>query len=274
MGGRHAKVPRRVLLTWFVLASGILLLIPHRITSRFQFATLDLLRLPIRSGRMIGLWAQTSASPGGLVSQKDYDALLQQNRELLNQTSNLEAAVFQQQQQIDQLAGVRQAKGWDQMDLLAADVSRRIDPYHLDIDLGSAQGITKGMLVMAEKAIVGTITDVGTHSSRVEWVTSRTSKKLPVTVLPSNVQGVLTGLGDGFMKIQAKPPCPAAVGDTVCVQRIPGLLDQMVIVGIVAQCGKDEQEPVLSQIKVQPVCDLDRITSVWVLKMKTPYGAR
>jgi hypothetical protein len=127
---------------------------------------------------------------------------------------------------------------------------------------------------MAENAVIGTIAEVGAHTSRVEWVASRTSRRLPVIVKPSNVQGVLIGLGDGFMKIQVKPPCPAAVGETVFVQKIPGLLDQMVVVGVVVQCGPDDQEPVLSQIKVQPVCDLSRVASVSVIKMRSPQGGR
>jgi len=262
------------LLTWFMLAGGILMLIPQRLTGRLQFAVLDVLRVPIRSGRMIGLWAQATASTGQVVSQEDYDALLQQNRQLLNQASNLEAAVSQQRQQIEQLSGFRQDRAWDQMAFLAADILTRVDAYHLDINLGGAEGLSKGLLVMAENAVVGTITEVGAHTSRVEWVASRTSRRLPVIVKPSNVQGVLIGLGDGFMKIQVKPPCPAAVGETVFVQKIPGLLDQVVVVGVVVQVGPDDQEPVLSQIKVQPVCDLSRVTGVSVVRMRSSQGGR
>ncbi len=262
------------MLTWFMLGGGILLLIPHHVTARFQFAVLDVLRLPIRSGRMIGLWTQATASTGRVVSQQEYDVLVQENRQLLNRASNLEAAVVQQQQQIEQLSGFRQNRAWDQMGLLVSDTFTRVDPYHLDVNLGSADGLVRGLIVIAENAVVGTITDVGAHSARVEWVASRTSRKLPVTVGASKAQGVLVGLGNGLMKIQVKRPCTVAKGDTVYVQKIPGLLEQRVVVGVVVECTDDDQEPVLQQIKVQPVCDLSRVTSVSVVKVKTPQASR
>jgi cell shape-determining protein MreC len=176
--------------------------------------------------------------------------------------------LVQQQQQIDQLAGFRQVKAWEGMGFLRADAVTRSDPHHLVVNCGTADGLTKGHLVMADNAIIGTITELGTHTAKVELVTSPLSR-LRVTVLPSNVQGILCGRGDGFTKIQVRPPSAAAVGEKVFV-KIPGLRDATVVVGTVVRCGVDDQEPVLWGIEVQPACDLNRVATVWVINPRSP----
>lgn len=221
MARQHTKASRRLLLTWFLLASGILLLIPDTLTSKLQFAFLDLLRLPIRSGRRVALLAQTTASAGGVVAQDTYRAAIEQNLQLQNHIHNLEAALAQQQQQIDQLTGFRQVKSWERMRFLPAEAYARIDPQLLLLNRGTAEGLSKGQLVLADNAVIGTIAEVGTHTAKVELVTSP-GCRLPVTAWPSNVQGVLRGQGDGFMEIQVKRPCATAVGEKVYVQKMPG----------------------------------------------------
>jgi len=244
-------------------------LIPHTMTSMLQFAFLDLFRLPIRSGRTIALAAQTVASTGGMVARRDYQTVVKQNQQLQNHIDTIEATLLQQQQQIGQLAGFRQVKAWERMAFLPADAVTRTDPQHLLINRGTVDDLTKGHLVLADNAIIGTITGLGTHTAKVELVTSGTYK-LPVSVQPSNVQGILCGRGDGFMEIRVRPPCPAKVGETVYAQKIPGLLDAPMVVGTVVQCGVDDQEPVLWEIRVQPKCDLDHIGMVWVIVSGSP----
>ena len=268
MARRHAKTPRRVVLTWFLLAGGILLLIPHSLTSRVQFRFLDLFRLPIRSGRMIALAARTTATSGRAVSQRDYDTLVEQNRQLINDMSTLEATIQKQQQQLNQLAGLRMDKSLERMALLPADVVMRTAPHHLLIDRGTADGLTKGHLVLASKAIIGRISELGTHTAKVELVTSPTCR-LPVTISRSRVAGVLCGTGDGLMEIRVKKPCPTALGEDVNVQRIPDLLAEPVAVGTVVRTGDDDQDPLLWEIRVQPSCDLDRIDAVSVIVLRS-----
>ena len=261
-----------MVLTWFILAGGVLLLIPDSLTSRLHFAFLDLFRGPIRSGRRLAMLAETTASRGGGVAQSEYQKVVEQNRQLLNAVSNLQGTLAQQQQQIDQLAGLRQVKAWEGMNFLRAEAVMRANPGHLVIDCGTAGGLTKGQLVMADNAIIGQITELGTRTANVELVTSPLSR-LRVTVLPSRVQGILCGLGDGWAKIQVKPPCAVAVGEKVYV-KLPGLPDATMVVGNVVWCGVDDQEPVLWEIKVQPACDLSRVASVWAIDLRSPQEGR
>jgi len=261
---RRKKTPRRAVLTWLVLASGLLIVTPHSVTRRLQLAFLDLCRLPIRSGRAIALSVQTTSKSTQVVAQADYETLLEQNRQLLNDLSTLEATVQQQQQQLDQLAGLRMDRTWERMALLPARVVTRKSPHHVLIDRGSADGLTQGHLVQASKAIIGRIVELGTRTAWVELATSPTSK-LPVTV-SSGVAGILCGLGDSrLMEVLVKALVSTALGDRVNVQKTSGLLAEPVAVGTVVWTGKDDLDPVLWEIRVQPSADLDRLDAVWVI---------
>lgn len=267
MARRHPKTPRRAVLTWFVLASGLLVVTPHSVTRRLQLTFLDLCRLPIRSGRAMALSVQTTSTNARVVAQADYDALVEQNRQLLNDLSTLEATAQQQQQQLDQLAGLRMDRVWERMALLPAHVVTRKSRHHVLIDRGSADGLTQGHLVQASKAIIGRIAELGTHTAWVELVTSPTSK-LPVTVR-SGVAGILCGLGEGrLMEVRVKSLGATAVGDRVNVQRMPGLLAEPVAVGTVVWTGNDDLDPVLWEIRVQPSADLDQLDAVWVILLR------
>ena len=71
------------------------------------------------------------------------------------------------------------------------------------------------------------------------------------------------------MKIQVKPPCAARVGEKVYIQKIAGL-EAPVVVGDVVNSGMDDQDPVLSAIKVQPSFNLDRLGTVLVIVPASP----
>jgi len=252
-----------------MLAGTILLLIPHTMTSRLQFAVLNLLRRPIQSGRMIGLWAQTTASTGGAVPQNEYQKAVEQNQQFRNHIANIEVLLQQEQQKVIQLTRWRQLIPWDRTAFVAADAVP-ITPHQLFINRGSAEGLAKGQFVLSDEAIIGTITELGTHTAKVELVTSPASR-LPVSLRPSNIQGILRGVGDGLMKIQVKPPCAAGVGEKVYIQKIAGL-EAPVVVGYVMEggVGVDDQDPMLWGIKVQPSFNPDRVGTVLVIVPASP----
>jgi cell shape-determining protein MreC len=267
MARRPAQTTRRALLTWFMLAGVILLLIPNTMTSRLQFAVLNLLRRPIQSGRMIGLWAQTTASTGGSVPQKEYQKAVDENLLLRHSIANMEALLQQEQQKVTQLTRWRQLIPWERTGFIAADVVSTT-AHQLFINRGSSDGLAKGQFVLSDEAIIGTISELETRMAKVELVTSPASR-LPVSLRPSNVQGVLRGIGDGLMKIQVKPPCAAGVGEKVYVQKTAEL-ESPLVVGDVVQGGVDDQDPVLWAIKVQPSFNLNRVGTVLVIVPASP----
>ncbi len=269
MARRQSRMTRRVLLTWFLLAGLILILIPHTLTSRLQLAVLNLLHRPIQSGRMIGLWAQTTASAGGTVPEKEYLKAVEQNQQLLNHIANMEALLQQEQQKVTQLTRWRQAIPWDRTGFVPVD-GVPLSPHQWLINRGRAEGLAKGQFVLSNEAIIGRIAELGTHTAKVELVTSPASR-LPVTLRPSNVQGILCGTGDGLMKIQVKPPCAAQPGENVYVQKMDGL-EAPVLVGDVPEggIGEDDQYPVLTAVKVRPRFSLDRVGTVLVIVPLSP----
>jgi cell shape-determining protein MreC len=56
-------------------------------------------------------------------------------------------------------------------------------------------------------------------------------------------------------------------GDKVFACRQPGFLDAPMIIGEVAECKRDEKEPMLWDITVKPRCDIKNIKDVAIIIM-------
>ena len=56
-------------------------------------------------------------------------------------------------------------------------------------------------------------------------------------------------------------------GEDVIAEKKPGFLDASMITGKVAYCKRNEDSPLLWDIMVKPVCDLERLTKVAVIIM-------
>jgi len=224
-------------------------------------AVLQVFRLPIRSGRWIGLAARTSIELGGYVPAKEHQLLAERYRELLNRTRSLEAALDQGYRKLDELAKIRQIRPFQRTKTISARLITALNPTQLIIDVGRDDGIKEGQLVLAGNAVIGKITSTSSHTAKVDLLTSA-NIAIRTTVRPSNVSGLLRGNGRDGMVIRVKAPCATKVGETAFMQ--DGAVTDLPV-GTVVASQQDQRDPLMWMIKVQQDFEISRIQNVWVV---------
>ena len=81
----------------------------------------------------------------------------------------------------------------------------------------------------------------------------------------------MQGSGNNSAKIQLlQMEHKVKVGDGIYVSKKAGFLDAPMIIGKVAQCKRDDENPSLWDITVKPVCDIQRLTGVAVIIINPP----
>jgi rod shape-determining protein MreC len=151
--------------------------------------------------------------------------------------------------------------------MLADVITSSIDRLHseLTINRGAEDGLAKGQFVLADNSIIGTISETSSRTARLKLFTDPTSK-IAIKVGKLNVERVMQGNGNDSAKIQLlQMEHKVKVGDGIYASKKAGSLDAPMIIGKVAQCKRDDQNPSLWDITVKPACDIERLTSVAVI---------
>lgn len=257
------SLSRRMLFTWLMLAGFILILAPQQWTNKFQFAFIRIFRWPLKIGSEISLASPTqqqfSDSPNRTISQYE------------NYIRNLEQSLEQANQKINQLSGLRNRfpllKGAKLMTADIATVTISGSQAELIINRGTDEGLASSQFVIADNSIIGTIAEVSNRLARVKLFTDKSSN-IAVKVGKSEVKRVMRGVGNNSAKIlNLQTKHKVETGDQVFACKKPGLLDVPMIIGTVTRCKRDDQQPSVWDITVQPACDISKIDSVTVIIM-------
>lgn len=254
-----------MLFTWFMLAGLIFLFAPQSLTNKFQFAFAHIFRWPLSIGRNISLAAriQTPKTAGG--SREPSNNIEAQYQ---NYIANLEAQLKQERQKVEELSGLRNRMPLQGAKLMFADViTSSLDQLHseLTINRGTDDGLAKSQFVLADNSIIGTISDTSSRTARIKLFTDPTSR-IAVKMEKLTVERVMQGDGNGSAKIRLlQTEHKVKVGDRIYTSRKAGFLDAPMIIGKVAQCKRDDENPSLWDVTVKPVCDIERLTSVAVI---------
>ncbi len=251
-----------MLFTWFTLAGFIFLFSPANLTNKFQFAFARIFSYPLHIGRNISLSAGTQQTlrDKDMVSRDEYERL---QHHLANVTQQRDEA----QQIVQKLSKMRNIPAWERMGFVLADVttiSINKQRSELYINRGQDDGLTKEQFVLADNSIIGTISDVDAHAARVRLFTDPTSN---IAVKIGNTNAWLRGNGENLAKISMVKH-KLKVGSKIIAAKKPGFLDIPMIIGKVVQC-KRNAEPLLWNILVEPVCDIQKqkVTNVVVIVM-------
>jgi cell shape-determining protein MreC len=260
MARKQIRVSRRMLFTWFILTGFIFLFSPVSITNKFQFAFTHIFHWPLTISRNISLSARTRQQLG------DEDVV---NRVEYEQLQNHLANVIQQrddaQQIVQKLSKMRNIPAWERMGFVFADVttvSINEQRSELYINRGHDDDLIKGHFVLADNSIIGTIFDVDARTARIKLFTDPTSN---IAVKIGNATWLMKGLGENLAKISMSKH-KINVGNEIIAAKKPGFLDIPMIIGQVVQC-KRNAEPLLWDILVKPVCDIEKLTNVVVIVM-------
>ena len=202
--------------------------------------------------------------------QKENEALRQENEEL-SVTNN---ALLQEKHELTELRNLYQ------LDQTYADFPKtgcRIIAkengswYHsFVIDKGSEDGLSVDMNVLADGGLVGRITDIGRHWSRVQAVIDDNSN-VSATVLSSQknmiVSGNLTLYEEGTISFSelADPDDLVKVGDSVVTSNISDKYLPGILIGYISEIQTDPNNLTKSG-RITPAVDFSRLDTVLVIQ--------
>ena len=265
---RKNRVPERVLFISLMLTGLIFLFAPQRLTSKFQFAFVRVFCWPLSVSRDIslsasGIMASAEGAPADVVSRTRYN-------KLHNRLANVTEWLKQERQKVETLSGLRNRPAWKGVNFVLADIiTSTIDGLHseLIINRGSQDGLAADQFVLANESIIGTIFKADTRTARVRLITDPASK-IAVKIEGLNKDRILQGTGHNSAKVKLLPTkYRVEVDEVVYAQKKPGFLSTPVIVGTVAQCESNKDNPLLWDITVKPACDIESLTDVSVIVM-------
>jgi rod shape-determining protein MreC len=255
-----------MLLIWFTLAGFILLFSPQNLTNKFQFAFFRLFHWPLRIGRSISLSTGTQQPVGdeGLVSRKKY-------KQLQNYLDNVEQQRDDEHKKVEQLSKMRNIPAWERMGFVPSDVTTvSIDEIRseLIINRGADDGLVKGQFVLYDNSIIGTISDVDGRSAKVRLFTDPSSR-MAVRIGDSDLSPLLMQGSGGNLARISMAKHEAKVGSEVMAGKKAGFLDIPMIIGKVVRC-EHNAEPLLWDITVEPVSNIQKVESIHVIIMNPP----
>ncbi|MFZ0035749.1 MAG: rod shape-determining protein MreC [Sedimentisphaerales bacterium] len=246
-----------MLLTWFMLAGFIFLLAPQNLTNKLQFAFAHIFRWPLSMGRSITLSARTQPQLTEVVSRRKYN-------QLQNHLANLTEALNHERQKVEELSKLRNRGSLEGAGLMLAEVITA-STDGLIITRGQDDGLQKGQFVIGDNSVIGTISDVSQRTAKVELITGATSN---IAVDIGGLKTVIQGDGKNSVKVRlVSIKHKVKIGENVYACKKPGLLDAPMIIGTVARCKTDDENPLLWDITVKPACDIQKLTDVAVIIM-------
>ncbi len=259
MARKKIKVSRPMLFVWFMLAGVIFLLAPYEYTKALQLRVLSIFSWPLSIGNRISLAAARNRPTADVPGCRNCELLR-------NHCANLEQQKQELIRQIEKLSGFRkQFPELQTANLRLAYVTRTSvsDPgSRLVIDCGQDAGLKKGQFVLAGNSIIGTISDISSGQAWVNLFTNSTSR-IPVKIDGIDTAMLMQGSGDNSAVVRLLKQ-KVKIGTEVFADRQAGLLKIPMVIGRVTECKRNES-PLLWDITVRPVCNLESLGSVHVI---------
>jgi cell shape-determining protein MreC len=247
-----------MLFTWFTLAGFIFLFSPKKLTNKLQLTFHSIFSWPLSIGRNISLSAGTRQPLGDVINRDEYETIL---NHLANVTQQRDDA----QQNVEKLSKMRNMPAWERMGFVFADViTVSINELRSELILnrGRDDGLTKGQFVLANNSIIGTISDVDTHTAKVRLFTDPKSN---TAVRIGGSDWLMQGNGNNLAKVEMIKH-KIKKGTEIMASKRPGFLDTPMIIGKVYRCEHNAQ-PLVWDITVEPVCKIQKVENVHVIVM-------
>jgi cell shape-determining protein MreC len=258
------KPSKLTLFVSLLLTGFILLLIPQNVTSRLNFAFIDIFGFFLNIGSSAVYHQNPESNSPFSVPRHEYNRLWVAY-------SNLQAEVFEQKGQIEELGRVRITEPDPATGIVLAKVVNRRKNEFI-INRGSADSLEKGQYVLGDNAVIGCIEQVSADISSVKLITS-SACKLHVKISAPDVNSYFNSTMQGDDKDGAKilnVPRKYKIQDGYQVYAAPkaGFLQSPRIIGRISQCTADQSNPVVWDISVEPAYKFNEITDVAVIVVK------
>jgi len=266
MAKKRNKTSERMLFACLITAGLIMFFVPQSLTNKLQLSFLRVFNKPLNICRNLTLAASNPRALSNVVAQDKYIRLR-------NHLANNIQWLRQERQNVEKLSGLRNRAAWKGTGFILGDVITAVNDIsrsEFTINRGQNDGLAKGQFVLGNYSIIGTISELDSHTARVQLLTDPRSQ-MTVKIGELDFQCVMQGNGDGSAGIALiSKKYKIENGDIIYAQKKPGFLDIPMITGIVAQCKTDDKNPLLWEIKVKPSCDIQKLKSVTVIVMSTP----
>ncbi len=206
-----------------------------------------------------------------LTVPRDVTSLRQRNSELEGEVARLQTQVIELQQEVTETsilsALVDFARANPQHSYKAAAViGRDLSPFlrYVIINIGSNEGIVRGMPVVTDKGLVGRVDAVVAAAARVQLITDSASS-VNVRMQASNVEAMLNGSITGDLSLDMIPQdATIQTGDVVLTSGLGGVYPPNLLVGQVVSVRKLESE-LFQQAAIQPNVEFNRLQFVLVI---------
>ena len=187
-----------------------------------------------------------------------------------NAIANFKKTLAQQQKDFDKLYGLYNTYVWEGTDFALADVITATvegNRNELTIACRKTNGLAKGQFVLGDESIIGTISDVSSHTASVKLFTDPTSR-IAVKIGELDIKKWMQGNGNKTAKIPlVSIGYEIKEGDKVFARKKAVFLDAPVIIGRVVQLKRDDKDPLFWDITVEPACDIEQLEDVAIIIM-------
>ena len=256
---------------------GHIVLISAQVSSRRGVPWLEEVTFGLFSEVQRGAWAVVSGARrvwGGYVGLR---SVREENDALRQKLADVEVQLQEQRALADRSRGFERLldlRGRTDLQTVAAEViASSVAPEFrtLTIDKGSHQGLSTDMAVIAPAGVVGRVVSPTARASKVQLLIDRNAAAGSL-VARSRAQGVVTGRGDGLLRMEyVAEIAELAVGDAVVTSGIDGIFPKGFVIGRIERI--DRSGGGYKEILVKPAVDFTSLEEVLVVLTPTPARA-
>jgi len=135
---------------------------------------------------------------------------------------------------------------------------------YIIIDVGTGDGIAKGMPVVTDRGLVGRIVEVSSRSSKALLITDASSS-VNAIIQSSRATGVVEGKADGGLVMKYIPQqVTVNVGDIILTSGLGATFPKRLVIGQVTAVHKRDIE-MFQQAEIKPTVDFERLEIVLVI---------
>jgi rod shape-determining protein MreC len=212
-----------------------------------------------------------------LITQpEDITTLRQRNSELEAENSKLQVQIVELQQQVTEAQLLSTLVDYERRHVenqytAAAVIARDISPFmhYIIIDRGSDDGLRKGMPVITQQGLVGSVAAVTAGAARVQLINDPGSS-INAILQQSGVEGVVNGKITGEIELDmVSKNATIQPGELVLTSGLGGKFPANIVVGQVVTI-RSEAYSLFQSASVQPAVDFSQLEIVLIIKNFQP----
>ena len=193
----------------FSLSALIILTLSILILGRYDFKVINYAKLSLKEIAYRSTFIFSTPEnviKNGFIATKNHFFVYEENKILKQKVKDLETRKYNLQYiqtENERLKETLNELKFSSDEILAKVIVDKQSPFlkSIIVNKGSKHGVILGMGVLDQEYLVGKVVEVNFTTSRV-LLLSDLNSKIPVDILPNNIQSILSGTGEDIGKIQ------------------------------------------------------------------------